>query len=351
MKSFKSFLKKYWLAMWLILSVTAVLTMYVSAEYIRDQNREKRVVANMGDTGKRFASDRLTAITTPQAYEIPFSTTGNDPCEIDFKLYNYSLKDINKIYQSPIYYRIDASLVDKDGNAISDSLFQDSAFGIKKGTDSYQFFTSATRVISIDGSFSGTAQEDPHSFSIQFPRTMTTASQSNKVYIQVEATPYSDSARSVRITELDVLKAKLSVTAQSSKEITQGWTGKFQDSTFSDLDGFTFVFSGSGTAKLAFSYDKTKFEVNKYFLEDHETDLLFTVENDCYYSLDDGVWTRHSDSDWCTFFIDADSEVVSRYDIQLYMNSGNASLYIQNGSIDWNLINSYVRYNPNVPVN
>ena len=379
MGKIKSFLKKYWITVWMVLSVLAVITVYVSAEYIQDQNREKRVIANMGDTGKRFSSDRLNAASTITPYEVPFPTSGDDLCPVTFQIFNHSLTDSGKRYQGEIYYTITAKLTNSSGGEVTiydddpatdTPAFPSSTFGIRSTSDNtYNFFTSESDTKTLNGHFDKSEENDNHLYYLCFPRDMTTAATADKVYVEVTATPYSDANHSQRITELDVLHARLSVMAQAGS-IERGWTGSFQDSLQTDLDGFTFVFSGSGTSKLVLSYRDDLFEVNKFFLDDHSSDAKFTIEENVYYKYDISIvndeevktWKRYTGSNWTTIIIDANSEDVktgetitskgvSRYDIQLYMKNSDATIYMNAAgtALDWDKINTYIYSNPNAP--
>lgn len=379
MEKLKALLKKYWITVWLVMSVMAVITVYVSSEYIQDQNRVKRVIANMGDTGKRFSSDRLNPTNDIIPYEVPFSTEGDDLCPIAFQIYNHSLTDSSKKYQGEIYYRITAELTDHDGDSIT--VYDDnpettdipslpeSSYGFRKGeSGSYTFFDSVNDSLSLDGHFESNEENDNHLYYICIPRTMTTVANDEKIYIELTATPYADSNHTRQLADLDILKARLSVTSQT-KTIEQGWDGSFQDSALTDLDGFTFVFSGSGTSKLVLSYRSDLFEVNKFFLDAHSDDSQnakyddkFTYENGFYYEYETTTvngeevktWKKYaapSGESWKTIIINADSEDVNRYDIQLYMNSSDTSNYLNAaGELDWtNKINGYFHYNANAP--
>lgn len=374
MEKFKSFMKKYWISVWLILVAMAVITVYVSAEYIQDQNRVKRVIANMGDTGKRFSSDRLNPTDSITPYEVPFSTEGDDLCPIAFQIYNHSLTDSSKKYQGEIYYTITAKLRDHDGNTITwydddpetdIPLLPGSSYGFKKDEDtSYTFFENVNDPISLEGHFESNEENDNHLYFICIPREMTTKANNEKVYIELTATPYADSDHTRRLTDIDVLNARLSVTSQS-KAIESGWDGSFQDSSLTDLDGFNFVFSGSGTSKLVLSYRSDLFEVNKFFLDAHNSDpsnakydSKFTYENGYYYEYETTTvngeevktWKRYTAPSWKTIIIDADSEDEKRYDIQLYMNNADTDNYLTNGELDWNnKISNYFHYNANAP--
>lgn len=380
MGKFKSILKKYWITVWMVMAVMAVVTVYVSSEYINNQNRVNRVIANMGDTGRRFSSDRLNASTTITSYEVPFPTAGEAPCEIPFYIFNHSLTDTAKRYQDEIYYQISAKLTDNNGNDVEiydndpdtpKPSFSSDIFGIKANADdSYTFFESVNATVTKAGHFRQNEENDSHLYYICFPRSMTSAATNEKVYIELVATPYSDNAHTKRITELDILTARLSVMSQAAS-IDRGWSGSFQDSTQTDLDGFTFVFSGSGTSKLVLSYRSDLFEVNQFFLNEHSDDAKFTFENEVYYrnvtSTVEGetvtTWTKFtSAANWKTIIIDANSEDVeengtvtvkgiNRYDIQLYMKSSDVTNYLneEGTALDWDKIDTYIYHNPNAP--
>ena len=380
MNKFKRFIKKYWITVWMLLSIIAFFTVHVAAEYIQDQNREKRVIANAGDAGKRFSSDRLISSSSITPYEVPFSTTGDDPlCHISFQIFNHSLSDTAKRYPEEIYYSITAKLTDNAGNLVTiydddaaepENPFPSNSYGIKYGDNEYAYFTSINDEKTLATSyqhFDKNEENDNHLYYICLPRTMTTAQTSDKVYIELVATPYSDAARTNRITELDQLKARLSIVAQAAT-IDRGWSGSFQDGSQTDLDAFTFIFSGSGESKLVLSYRSDLFEVNKFFLAEHATavDDKFTYENGVYYkNVTDSVtgertWTKYTDAKWKTIIINANSEDVktgdvvtsrgvNRYDIQLYMKDPDASKYMTATGIDWDKINTYIFYNANAP--
>ena len=368
----------------MVLAAMAVVTMYVSVEYINNQNRVNRVIANMGDTGRRFSSDRLSSSTTITPYEVPFPTVTvvDAPCEISFYIFNHSLTDTAKRYQDEIYYQISAKLTDSDGHDVgiyddnpetSNPAFPSDGFGIKANTEnSYHFFDNINTTVTIAGHFNQNEENDNHLYYICLPRSMTTAATTEKVYVELTATPYSDNAHSKRITELDILRARISVTSQAAS-IDRGWTGNFQDSTQTDLDGFTFVFSGSGTSKLVLSYRTDLFEVNQFFLNEHSSDSKFTFEDGVYYknvtstANEETVitWTKYtgdSAANWKTIIIAANSEDVeengtvtskgvNRYDIQLYMKSSDTTNYmnVAGTALDWDKINEYIYYNANAP--
>ncbi len=360
MKKFRSFLKKYWITVWALIAVMAFVSTYSYGEYIKDRNREKRVVANISAEGKRFSSDRLTNTSNaPSPYEMPVTASDEtDTVSVDFQIFNHIYNDAMQYYASPMYYQITANLVLKEGTEISSDNFTSNKYGIKKQADeNYTYFTVYDQTLTVDNSFLGEADEEPQKYILSFPKSLLTALDNNRVYIELDVIPFStrtgtsgNYSYSNRITELGELKARLSVT-QKAKGITVGWAGSFQE-TDSGLDGFNFVFSGSGKSKLYLCYDNTKLEVNKFFLDEHDgSDPLFHKEQNCYYEYTDPVnrtgWTRNSDNNWTTIYIDANNAAapnenwnVNRYDIQLYMNDTE---------IPYSSIGNYVKYNANAP--
>ena len=353
MKKFRRFIKKYWITIWMLIAIAAVISIPAWAEFYKDRNHEKRVIANISTDGKRFSSDRLNNTSDITPYEVPVSTSGDSlTVPVDFQIFNHVFSNSMEYYPSPFYYKITAKLVDKSGNSISsgNTYWGTNKFGIKLLTDTeYTYFDSYSSTITIDNSFAGEAEENPHKYQLCFNKDVVEASDSNRIYIELDAIPYSTRTGSAgsysysdRIYELGELKARLSVMPKA-EGISVGWTGQFQEDN-DDLDGFNFVFSGSGKSKLVICYDSTKLEINKFFLDDHASDELFTFRNGCYYEYSDPTnktgWTKTTNANWKTIIIEANSDIANRYGIQLYM---------KDSVITYSSINSYVKYTSDAP--
>ena len=57
-KRISSFIKAYWIIIWMIIVAVALVSFSAYAAYMRTQNA-KRVVSTMGGAGNRFSSNRL----------------------------------------------------------------------------------------------------------------------------------------------------------------------------------------------------------------------------------------------------------------------------------------------------
>ena len=162
--------------------------------------------------------------------------------------------------------------------------------------------------------FAGTAKGE-HKYQVKYdPRMLTDGS---NIYVKLTATPAVPQNR-----DLEPITATLSVTSKTAT-LVQGWTGEFYDDmNHNDYDGFNYVITGNGRAELTLKWRTDRLEVNRFFLETYN--LTPNTESV------DGV-------EWKSVTISADSDIVNRYDIQLYMTSDDMSNYT-----DWDLIKEYV---------
>ena len=226
----------------MLIAVTSVISIPAFSEYLRDRNREKRVVANISTEGKRFSSDRLTNASDASAYEVPV-TIGNDQetVTVDFQIFNHIYSDTMHYYPSPIYYQIEAKLVNQTGNTISasNSYFESGKYGIKKYNDTnFTTFsaynseipdlTEPENPVRIKNQFSGNAEETPHKYLLCFPTNLKDAADEDRIYIELKAVPCSDAGLTHPISELGVLKGRLSFTPKA-QSISLGWSGEFQE--------------------------------------------------------------------------------------------------------------------------
>ncbi|MBR4626632.1 MAG: hypothetical protein IKO47_02845 [Ruminococcus sp.] len=327
MNKLKSFFKKYWITLWLVVSVTAAVGVFSYSAYIQDQNREKRVVANMGDSGKRFSSDRLSAITTPSPNEVPVAANSVNPT-IDFHIYNFSSKDNTRWYPGEIYYTVEAKLVNNDGTAINEADFAANSYGIKKGTSGEtDYFSSYNEIKTLSGNFTGTASDSSQIFTLFLPASQIEKPADEKVYIELTATPFSDPGHTTRINELDILKARLSLTSEAKNIKAKGWSAVFteQDANIT-YDGFNLVISGSGKSNIIICYDSSRIEISKYFTDDHPSgeNSEFRYENGKYNA--NGLISESGTTTWKSILIGADSDIASRYDIQVYMKGSSGTI-------------------------
>uniref|UniRef100_UPI0025FF094E hypothetical protein n=1 Tax=Ruminococcus sp. TaxID=41978 RepID=UPI0025FF094E len=100
-----TFLKKYWLPLWCVLSALSFFGLYAAAEYSISSSTMKKVVASTSDQGKMFASNILVESGNSTYVAKYFSTHEEDaethitaPYDVDLYLWNYSLNNLSKWY-------------------------------------------------------------------------------------------------------------------------------------------------------------------------------------------------------------------------------------------------------------
>ena len=351
-------LQKNWILVWLIVSAVFAVSFIAYAEYIEKYNHVKKVVANTADSNQRFASDYLST-DAPSSREIGVSAIdGQTTYEIPIKIWNYDPSNSAKFYSSLLNYDLYAQLVDQDGELINTSTFTSKSFagniGIRKESDADPTLFSTAVYNSTDGykltlsnSFAGTAKDD-HVYYLSFPSTM--LSNNGGIYVLLTAQPSANN------NDLAPLYGIFTVTA-STAELKAGWSGDINDDTtqpVTNYDGFNYVISGNGTASVTFCWQPEYLEVNSLFLSNNSltTETFYKdSEGNSTYTVTvevDGVPTEQKveyeslptgGTTWKRFRKDVNSNVVSRYDIQLYMTSDDLSDYNT-----WNKVKNYIDF-------
>ena len=356
MKKMISFLKKNWITAWLLIAVIGAISFVAYAEYMEESNRAKRVIANTTGAGDLFSSDYL-AVGGESEHEIEFSEPEGDYCELPVRIWNYDASNPAIFYDDKdITYTLVALLVKKnaagtgydvitDASALSgmtmsikkdqtDSSFTNfsstsaaaTTISVSSGDDAYDY-TVKVDYDSTNGyrvTYTGVkllkSGRDENKYLIRFPKSMRTST--NKIYVRLTASP-TPSLSSYK--GIKKLSGVLSVT-ESKEKLSQGWSYGFNDSEGnSDYDGFNYVISGNGTATITLKWRDDKFEINPYFLSSN----IATIPGAVTSSTVGGIT-------WKSITINANSEVINRYDIQFYMKDA------QNDNYPWNSVKTYV---------
>lgn len=362
MSKFIHVFKKYWITIWLVIAIICTTTFVSYAEYIKDSNRAKRVVANTTGAGALFSSDYLT-VGTGAEYEVQYNSALSHEYEVPIRIWNYDSSNPTFFYDSKnITYDLVAQLVTKFGNsyvpitsstALSDpdndpSTSDAISIQIKMDIagDVYTSFTAtpeADNTVTITGTDTYTVSQsfdstdgymvtysglklykrsrDENKVIIKFPESIRTSN--DKIYVKLTATPTPLSDYS----GISQLNGFITVT-KGKTALSQGWSGDFSDSEENtDYDGFNYVISGNGTATLTFKWRSDKLEINPYFLSAN----LLTIPNA------PTVETIGGDI-WKSITINADSSIVNRYDIQLFMKDWSTN------TVNWSNVINYVEF-------
>ena len=333
---------KHWILIWLIVASLA-LSIIVSAKYLDEKSKVKRVAANVTENGQMFSSNYLHSGKI-ELKNIPFTTGKEGFCVIPVTIYNYSESNPSKAYQADLTYTLTAKLVNKSDLIISENALNGLQVGISDDGTNYRtfstlgwnseegcYYTEFTKTFSQKNAL-GTYIPDVHNYYVRFPDSVLTSE--SGVYVELIATP-SDTKD---FTSISVI---LGAQAQSGV-LPRGWTGSFyDDASYTNYDAFNYVITGNGEAKLTFSWCTNFLEVNKVNLTEYglnaesETKTINGIT---------GIWktvTIEADPDE----EDDDGNVIglNRYDFQLYMTGDPDTEYGKDDTF-WSTVAKYVDF-------
>ncbi len=369
MKKAIKLMKVNWITAWMVLIVISVVSFVGYAEYIENQNRMKRVAANVAEAGKLFTSDYLTT-SSSAPYKVQFAENVTS-CMIPVKIRNYNSADVTAFYTHDLPYDVTFQLVKENGSIVTPEELDDYRIQVKKSTeDAYTQFSTTGSVQEItvtedsgteytytvtasysaqDGYtityqgilFEGDSRFE-HMFQLDFQKEIMT--NEKNLFIKMSATPDS----SIR-DEVDELSGILGVT-EVQPTLTQGWKGGFVDnSAHLDYDAYNYVISGSGEDTLRFSWNADKLEVNPFFLDEFDDDIETGYPKT--ESRDGVTWKTiylhvNSNDTYTLTKDDNDEDVltltrngINRYDIQVYMKGIEETDYST-----WDMIKGYVEF-------
>ena len=366
MKKLKEFLKANWLIVLLVLSLIA-LTTFVSAEYIANKTRIRRVAVNEKDEGQLFSSNYL--IVGPAELIKATYAGGNADgyCVVPISIWNHSETNPQKAYQGEISYTWTMQLVDRDGNIITSSNedLPDFAVGYSSTNDNNSSFSLFSDLVydsedgySVSGSRTFNSQVNgvyvvgEHHLYVRFPQSVLTSDPG--IYVKVTAVP-TDTHNFSTISAI--------IGADRAGEmITRGWTGSFADDlTQNDYDAFNYVITGSGSADITLSWRTDKLEMNRINIEEYGwAGSISTIYKDSTGSSEDSggnayVSEPEGGTTWKVLEFTANSDAVDgeghpigldRYGIQFFMTDDPYTGYGSgnDGVINWSTVNGYVTF-------
>ena len=353
MNKFKIFMKAHWITVWLVATVLA-FTAIVSAEYISNRNRVRRVAANVANEGQQFSSNYLMTGPT-EIKKASFNAGDNGFCVIPVTIWNHSVTNPTKAYQGELPYKLEAWLVSNvNGTLVGENADKLTAYPVAFSTDGTNFtnfnslsYDNSKGYYYSDDTLTFNAKDtngnytvDDYTFYIRFPDTVLTANPD--LYVKVVATP--DNAN-------DFVSISAIMGAQKAGTIiTRGWTGGFSDNTaYIDYDAFNYVISGSGKSNITFSWCTDYLEMSDINLNQYG----WIVGTDIT-SADDNINGVHGN--WKTLTFTANSDEmddeghiigINRYALQLYM-TGDPNIDYGSGTEGatsfWTKVNSYVSF-------
>lgn len=283
-------LKKSWLTIWIVAAVAALSTIGGMAAYTSISS-VKRVVSTQKGVGNLFSSNYLEEGSSFPLKNVTFSSDKIAPT-VTVNVCNFPQTKI-KHSDADITYTLTITLVDSSGTEISD-FTNLGDYSVKYGDDTQPFLVSNKPITYTKTLSSSDFSQDNFTLSFDISQ-LTTPS----VYMKLVATPSSP-------TDLPTLSATIGVSYV--KPYSASWSGQFTDSADkpSDLDGFNYRLSGSGSGTIILSWNTKYIEISKWFLEENTDNLTYDTDK----------------SPVASITLRVDSSVQNQYDIQFYRVNG-----------------------------
>jgi len=353
LKKFMTYIKRQWILVWIFLAAIGIASTVTFARYIEENNRAKRVAANVAGAGQPFDSNYLTD-DAPLINNIPFPSDTVGVCPVEIKIWNYNRANAQKTYKGLFTYDLIAQLVDSRGEQLVSGTLGAYQIGISSdGGSSFSYFTSYDEtngyymLVQDDRAFtanaSGKYEPTEHAYILRFPSVFLTDEPG--IYVKLTATP-SDTEK------LSPISAIIGVKKQEAT-LSRVWEGRFnEDTSQTSYDSFNYVISGSGEANITFSWRSDYLQMNSYNLTDHGFSATSTTRTE---NSETAHWNtitfRANSNDSYNNLGDVTTEGKSRYDFQLYMTTQLKELLDtvmnQNGATYedyWNQVNEFVEF-------
>lgn len=248
-KKIKSFIKRHFIMIWIVIVCLTLSYMVVMAAYPTKQNKAKKVVSLQSQSEIQFSSNYLEESVLYKTVVI----NNDDPITVDIR--NFSKNNSTKWYLSDISYTLLAELTDSSGTRITGtSLIGDGNVKVYVVTettigDEVQQNESLLFTLNSSNPYDdrvqllehNSAQQTVKSYKIYFP------SASSKVCLKLTAAPANTH------TDLRTIGAILAVSDKSSIQ-SDGWTGDFNDPTTKtpvEYDAFNYIITGHGDSNSA----------------------------------------------------------------------------------------------------
>lgn len=314
MKNFFRKAKKYWITIWMLLSVAALGTYITYAAYAGTA-QVKRVVSTMPTFDTVFSSNYMENplgvknlhTTSFENYICPVTVCNFaqlTPTGFSKEKIKYSLTAELVTYDSSSrqYVQID-TVQTKTVNGVS----VNKTFYIKKTHDDNNAITSEIHSLNSTGSFSYTftdellAGGDSHTdtFDICFDESET-LKESPDLYIRLRAVP-DDTNTNGTVTEMSCV-----ISISKGRTIETGWHGSLAESGAIDYDGYNMIVEGVGIGTIDIRWDNTRFMINPAFISDTTNNSFATGV------VDDDT------TGWRKITLNVNSLTKNRYEIQFY---------------------------------
>ena len=226
----------------LLLAGAMLLAVYGSFAAYTNFNSVKRVVSTGTQSDTMFGSNYLSLMGINDT-NIPVKrislAESNGAYTFTVQVCNYVWGDPTLYNPKGITYKVTAKLISMDGENLPDN-----CTGIKMGGNAFD----AGGALTLDNQSLATGSAQTQSYSIVIPKDL-----KDKVKIQIEATPESDSADAVNNQKLGA------ILSFADYEATKNWTGHFIDSKEKDktpeqYDAYNYEISGNGAGTVTVTW-------------------------------------------------------------------------------------------------
>lgn len=326
-KKFLSFIKSYWVVIWLIFISVVFASFSAYAAYVRTQNA-KRVVSTVGGAGNRFSSNRMEELETNSSAflfrVIPIQgTVSADGISKPLTVCNYPQGVEASFYPENIYYDLEIELTDNENNppVFTDETTALSQYYIVDETGETHYFSKSANnkfVLTFSGETLKGNKASDITYMLHFPDVDT------NVYMRTFAEPKVQNG--LTRSKPDDLRSLGAMIGAGSVDRSQdtNWTGALVEprengKTIADYDAFNYVISGAGAGTITLKWKSEMLDLNQY------------------YGDNDGITATPSDPDdngymTLTFEVTA-SQTKNRYSFQMYKTKGS----------DWNTITNFTQ--------
>ena len=324
-KNIIQFMKKQWLAVWLIVVLLGFASMVAYAEYTSQNSYMGRVVVSKDGTGMRFSSNLLKTLTEVEgvmksAYQPVYrAQKATGTYDVDVLLWNYNELDETTRYDRNINYRVDAVLTDSSGNELTaDDLGNQTITIVSNQADATMIVLSKTN---LSGSISpqtlvhSDSSSTENSYTVKFSSGWDLENDID-ICVELKAVPTEDDSHNA-YSDISMLGRIIGI-RQSRTTGTNGWKASLNEKTDSNspkgFDAYNLVFTGSGSATITISWDVSKIAVNKNF---------YAQTNNVFGFVSGEVVDGETIGGWHTITINADTgnqtqNNRNRYSLQLY---------------------------------
>lgn len=295
------FLKKHWIAIWLIVVSTVFFAVVISnAAYQNTNNKLKRVIAPSAGSDGLFSSNFLEI----GSGNIKTAYFKQEPYTYNVDIRNFNAADRGTVFKGDIPYTLRATLSHKNGQpynstadaaALSEMTASGRAITISLGSETITLNGTNISAVSSTHTLSGTGDSGINSWNVSY----TNIPMDQDFCVTLEAVPASS-------TKLESLSATI-IVANFPVVHYEGWACELAETgTLLDYDAFNYTISGTGAKVLRFSYNANLLTVNpsNYGFDNISAPASYSGEGH------DG---------WETIVITVSAaSTVNRYDFQVY---------------------------------